>query len=396
MLNRFGDHDPLGKMYVLSQNVAAVRAEEASHQVSSGLFDDPIQPLVIRANEGDCVQMTFTNNASGGAYGMHIDGLAFQVGSSGDAVGQNPASSVPQGGSITYRYYVPNDPTLEGTHYLYPGPGNRDAVSHGLFGALAVEPPGSTYLDLNPKNTAPLASGWEASIVPGPVNGVQPKTFREYVQVYHEIGNESFDVLDKNNKALPKIDPFTGAYRPGSKAINYRSEPFFNRSGKAPEQDSQGYGSYTFGDPATPIQRSYLGDPTKIRILHAGSEMFHVFHMHGGGIRWRFNPHADTTYNYADTGLQKHPATIASPSTRLDSQAFGPGESYDLEIEGGAGGVQQGVGEFATSPTTTSRACGASGASTTRCSPTWPRCPIAPRPRRRWTPPACSARPTTA
>ncbi len=36
----------------------------------------------------------------------------------------------------------------------------------------------------------------------------------------------------------------------------------------------------------------------------------------------------------------------AAPSTRLDSQAFGPGESFELEIEGGAGGVQQGAGEF--------------------------------------------------
>ena len=35
-----------------------------------------------------------------------------------------------------------------------------------------------------------------------------------------------------------------------------------------------------------------------------------------------------------------------SPSTRLDSQATGPGESYNLEIEGGAGGVQQAAGEF--------------------------------------------------
>ncbi len=31
---------------------------------------------------------------------------------------------------------------------------------------------------------------------------------------------------------------------------------------------------------------------------------------------------------------------------RLDSQATGPGESYNLEIEGGAGGVQQAAGDF--------------------------------------------------
>jgi hypothetical protein len=80
-----------------------------------------------------------------------------------------------------------------------------------------------------------------------------------------------------------------------------------------------------------------------MRILHAGTE---IFHMHGGGIRWRLNPHADHTYDYADTGLNKHPKAQDSSSSRLDSQAFGPGEPYDLEIEGGAGGVQQGAGEF--------------------------------------------------
>src|SRR5204862_4053690 len=55
---------------------------------------------------------------------------------------------------------------------------------------------------------------------------------------------------------------------------------------------------------------------------------------------------ADTTSDYARTGLDKHPVTEASPSARLDSQAFGPGESYNLEIEGGAGAVQQAAGDF--------------------------------------------------
>ena len=54
----------------------------------------------------------------------------------------------------------------------------------------------------------------------------------------------------------------------------------------------------------------------------------------------------DTSYNYADTGLRKDPPTVASPSQRLDSQSIGPGESYNLEIEGGAGGVQQSAGDF--------------------------------------------------
>jgi len=348
-LNRFGDNDAFGKMYVLNQHIADVRAEEASQKVSIGLRDDPVQPLVIRANEGDCVEVAFTNNASGASFGVHIDGLAFQVGSSGDAVGANPASDVPRGASTLYRYWVPNDPNQEGAHHLHPGPGNRAATNHGLFGALVVEPPGSSYLKqkvssadaIHPGVAPPLDSGWEAIIVPG--NG--QAAFRENVQLYHEIGNEGEDVFDKGGGGLPKVDPFTESYRPGARAMNYRSEPFMDRLNFAPEQESQAYGSYAFSDPATITPHSYLGDPMKFRILHAGSEVFHVFHLHGGGIRWRLNPKADPTFNYAQTGLNKHPV-VYSDSNRTDSQAFGPGEAYNLEIEGGSGSVQQLAGEF--------------------------------------------------
>src|SRR5262245_34618882 len=88
-LNRFGDHDPTGKMYVLTQHIPDVRAEETAplpNRVSTGLREDPIQPLVIRANEGDCVTIHFTNSTATGTYGIHIDGLAFASSSSGDAV----------------------------------------------------------------------------------------------------------------------------------------------------------------------------------------------------------------------------------------------------------------------------------------------------------------------
>ncbi|MDX6598149.1 MAG: hypothetical protein QOE87_2036, partial [Gaiellales bacterium] len=340
-LNRFGDNDRGGKMYVLSSRLADVRNEEQTRKVSSGLHADPIQPLVIRANEGDCVEIGYVNNASGGAYGIHLDGLAFDVASSGDAVGTNAPSAPARGAGATYRYYVPDDAGLEGAHYLRPGPGNRLAVAHGLFGALVVEPRGSSYL--RPDNGQALASGWEAMVQPADGK----RAFREYALLFHEIGTEQTGVApyDKNGLPLPTIDKHTGGYRPSSRAINYRSEPFMHRLDRNAD-DSQSYGSYMFGDPATPIAGAYLGDPTKFRILHAGSEMFHVFHMHGGGIRWRFDTVSDTTFDYSKTGLDKYPKTQLSPSSRLDSQAFGPGEAYNLEIEGGAGGVQQVAGEF--------------------------------------------------
>jgi FtsP/CotA-like multicopper oxidase with cupredoxin domain len=340
-LNRFGDHDPKGHMYVLNGDIPAARAEEQSQQVSVGLHDnDAIQPLTIRANMGDCVEIGFTNRlGSNQPVGLHIDGLAYKVDSSGDAVGNNPSSNTDPGQTRTYMYYVPKIESLEGARYMHPGPGNRALVNHGLFGTLVVEPEGSTYL--NAKTRQPLTSGWEAIIVPA-----HNKSFREAVTILHEIGNEQERVLDKTGHELPFIDPHTTAYRPGTRAINYRSEPFLNRVNRADKQKSLGYSSYTFADPATTIPRGYLGDPTKIRLLHAGSEVFHIYHLHGGGIRWRLNPHGDPSYNYADTGLNKNPAVVHSNSNRLDAMSVGPGESYDLEIEGGAGGVQQAAGDF--------------------------------------------------
>ena len=350
ILNRFGDSDPAAQMFVLDSMIQAVRDQEAAGRtsLSIGLADDPIQPLAIRANEGDCVVIHFTNrttrpapDAADNTYGIHIDGLVFGMDSSGDAIGNNPVSSVPAGGTATYTFWIPNDSTLEGAHYIHPGPGNRQAVAHGLFGTLNVEPPGSIYLNMT--TGQPQPSGWEAIIVPG-----AGKAFRENVKVFHEIGNESERNLpvDINGNALPTIDPHTGAYRPGSRAINYRSEPFMDRLNYEEDQKAVVYGSYTFADTTNIIPRGYLGDPTKFRLVHGGTEIFHVYHLHGGSDRWRFNPLADPTYDYSRTGLDKHPVEVQSESARLDSQSIGPGESFDLEIENGAGGAQQGAGEF--------------------------------------------------
>jgi manganese oxidase len=351
-INRFGDHDPLGKMYALTSRVPDVRAQETSQTVSIGLRDDAIQPLVIRANEGDCVEIRFANTASGGDFGMHIDGLEFNASSSGDSIGANPSSAVGQGQSTTYRFAIPLDARLEGGHYLHPGPGYRGAVNHGLFGSLVVEPPGSTYW--NPSTPSqPLASGWEAIIKPMGVSATCTPTtrarncaFREAALLHHEIGNDNEVLKNKQGADLPLVDDTTGSYRPGAFALNYRSEPFRNRLLAFPKEKAHAYSSVTFGDPATPMMRGYLADPTKIRLMHVGAEKFHVFHLHGGGDRWRYNPVADPTGNYADTGLKKDPATALSPSQRLDSQSIGPGETYNLEIEGGAGGVQQSSGDF--------------------------------------------------
>ncbi|MDP9464701.1 MAG: multicopper oxidase domain-containing protein, partial [Actinomycetota bacterium] len=244
-LNRWGDHDPAGKMYALTSQIPAIRNQEQTRQVSLGLRDDPIQPLVIRANQGDCVTITVTNSASGGTYGMHIDGLPYDR--PGDKVGRNFSGELAAGWTGVYRYYVPNDIALEGSHYISPGAGHRTAIDHGLFGVLSVEPPNSQWL--SPKDAVtPIQSGWEAIIVPAGA-----PAFREDVQIMHEVGNEKDVIFDKFNLPLPTVDPITDAYRPGSRAMNYRSEPFMDRLNLDPNAKSHAYSSSVFGDPATII-----------------------------------------------------------------------------------------------------------------------------------------------
>lgn len=104
------------------------------------------------------------------------------------------------------------------------------------------------------------------------------------------------------------------------------------------------YSSYAFGDPATPIARSYLGDPVKQRIIHGGSEVFHVHHVHGGAIRWRRQPDVEPTG--FDHGFEKQPPLLPQATARTDSQSIGPSENYDLENECGSGGCQHSVGDY--------------------------------------------------
>ncbi|MBI4288922.1 MAG: multicopper oxidase domain-containing protein, partial [Chloroflexi bacterium] len=258
-VNRFGDNDPLGMMYVLDENIPAVRAQENKplpDRVSIGLRDDPIQPLVIRANVGDCVIVNFTNRLASGNASMNVRGLSVAATELGSNLGLNPDSTVPPGKSITYHWLADNRRELEGS-YVFRSLGDpRRQVSHGLFGVINVEPPGSTYL--NVITGQPLKSGWEAMIVDP--NG---RDFREDTIMYHEFGDESFNMKDAGGGSLP-LNDFLGVYRPGSRALNYRSEPFFRRQELAEEvlgheDESQSYGYYMFGDPATPFPRGYLG-----------------------------------------------------------------------------------------------------------------------------------------
>ncbi|HUF33916.1 MAG TPA: multicopper oxidase domain-containing protein [Acidimicrobiales bacterium] len=340
-LNRYGDHDPAGRAYVLDEALDDVlaAAEAGTEAVTLGLQGDAVQPLVLRVNPGECLLVRLTNGLAESA-SFHLHSSSLVVSATGEAAtAANSDATAAPGEVVTYEWAVPTE-EAEGSRVFHSHGHVRAQSGHGLFGTLVVEPPGSTWSD--PRTGVAGTVGWDAMI------SSPEGRFREYVLAYHEVGDEEYRISREGGGTVPQVDPITGAYRPAARAINYRSEPFLNRlrlqegvAGFADE--SLAYSSYAFGDPATPILRSYVGDPVKQRVVHAGGEVFHVHHVHGGSVRWRRQPGAGPT-GFGD-GLTKHPSLLPGPSERTDSQSLGPSEAFDVDHECSAGGCQQGAGD---------------------------------------------------
>ncbi|MCB1057133.1 MAG: multicopper oxidase domain-containing protein, partial [Acidobacteria bacterium] len=161
-LNRWGDHVLGTHMYALDANIPAIREFEAAldadralpdgagvTRVAFGLRKDPIQPLVLRANLGDCLRIHFTNALSDGQpASMHLLGLPHTVANAGSAVGNNPDTFAAPGATVTYEIPIPREPGAERAYYFHDHGAGRQRQSMGLFGAIVAEPRGATYLDV--------------------------------------------------------------------------------------------------------------------------------------------------------------------------------------------------------------------------------------------------------
>ena len=355
-LNRWGDHDPKGRAFVLMKDLSRVRDEEVANAayrrglgpsaVTTGLQGDALQPLTMRVRPGECLRISLRNQLPGEAVSLHLHAASLRIRNTDRPAvpGESLAAAEP-GARVEYEWSVPADEP-EGTHYFHSAGSDeesgRQQTSHGLYGAVLVEPKSSRWLD--PSTGREVSTGWAAVVVTP-----HRPAFREFALYYAEVGDETYQPLDRHDRPLPQAETLSGAYRVGARTINYRSEPFFDRLSLQLQRtgrvdDSVAYSSYSFGDPATPMMRSYLGDPVTQRVIHAGSETAHVHHVHGGSVRWRRQPGEGPTG--ATGGLDKHPPLLPGPSERTDSQTIGPSESYDVQDECGAGGCQQSAGDF--------------------------------------------------
>jgi hypothetical protein len=397
-VNRWGDRVLGGQMYVLAGDESAVR--HWSDPLAADPAADPAgnrrlrpRPLVLRANEGECVEVLFTNRLADDAgedlpaaprASMHIQGAAYDVRTSdGAMVGWNDDTTVANrddpatpGREDQIRYYwrVADEGLYIFRDMAVPAGTEHDAGTSGfgLFGGLAVEPAGSTWRD--PATGKPLYTGTvdqsgelyiEADITPP-----SGRSFRESIQLSWDeipgigfgfnygseqgerraaelcpdcIGEEtSLSSWTYGDPAMVKLASGPGPWLPEHQRSDETDAEFAARvedCGLAPTDLADGTTAPT---PCyvTNVFHTYAGDPTKVRFGHAGSKETHVYHHHAH--QWLADPK-----DVGDAG--RHPTTPdpdhLPASQTLDSQTYGPGEAYTADMLFGAGSRNRTFGD---------------------------------------------------
>lgn len=372
--NRWGQGNPHGQVYVLQGDKSAVKNWDKPLGSTGDNRRLRPRPLVIRANEGECVRVNFTNElddvqgegmAADPRASMSVRGVPYDVQTSGGShAGYNDDTTVPNDpGSNTVTYYCVAP--REGSYFFNDtgNPAGSEAdggsLGNGLYGAFVVEPAGSTWTDPVSgrrlySETGDLSGELYIDAVITPPTG---KSFRESVQLAQD--------------ELPTTSAF---------AFNYGSEPGSAREtgGRCPDcvGEETSLSSWTYGDPAmvklasglgpwrpgTPegaencglgtegfvtdscftsnVTHAYVGDPIKFRYGLAGVYETHVFHMHAH--TWLADP--DDVGAAGSTPTKPTPDAPAESNT-IDSQTFGPMEMFTADLLYGAGGKAGTVGD---------------------------------------------------
>jgi len=327
----------------------------------------PIEPLILRANAGDCITLTLNNSLPATApdlagfntlpmiverfnanqvrpsshVGLHPQMLTMDViGNDGANVGFNKVQTAPPGGSKTYRWYAGDFTTnIFGRRFGIPiefGATNlisSDRIKHGnkgAIGGLIIEPRGSTWTE----DASSMAS---ATVTPP--GGV---AFREFVLLFQNDVNLRFG----DGSAVPNTAEAEDPEDSGQKALNYRTEPMWKRLGFAPDTPLEQTRDFIFtnaltnalvgGDPVTPVFTATAGTPVRFRILQpAGHARNGVFQVHGH--IWEEEPYASNSMIIAPNSLSEWKGSQGG---------HGPTNHIDIVPKHGAGGAFRIVGDY--------------------------------------------------
>jgi hypothetical protein len=352
--------DPTAIMYFRSEDI------DNYGRVKTGV---PIEPLVVRANAGECINLTLTNNlprvlldlpgASSLApivdsfnanqirpstqVGLHPQLLAYNVqNSDGKNVGFNPNQTVGPAGVVRYRWYA-GDVVINGNQRIATpiefGATNlisSDPIKHsnkGAIGSLIIEPQGATWIE-DPGSRAQAT-----------VTKSDGTSFREFVVQFQTDINLRF----ADGSPVPNLGGPNGAEDPedsGQKAINYRTEPLWRRMGYPPDTPFEQTRDFDFtnvltnaqvgGDPQTPIFTARAGEQVRFRILNANGHMRNnVWNLHGHF--WQEEPYANNSKMIGNNPLSEVKGSL---------YGIGPSSHYEVIPTNGAGGARRVTGDY--------------------------------------------------
>lgn len=308
--NRYGWNDPQGRFFVLKEELERQGGlKEYIRKVESGRI--LVEPLVIRANAGDCVEVRLTNllpeyleespfqlRTKTDIAGFHIHLVKFDtIVSDGAANGWNNIAGARKYETLIERFFANEELNTVFFHdHLFA----NSHQQHGVFGALIVEEAGATFHDI--RTGKELRYGTRAVI-----RRKDGTSFREFALFVHDFAL----LFDKEGNALnPPAVP--GSHDdPGVMGINYRCEPLRERL-KCKEDPAYVFSSLVHKDPATPVLETYPGDEMVIRLLDGAHEEQHSFNL--TGMSWK-----------------REIGDIVSPD--VASQTIGISEAFNIHIE---------------------------------------------------------------
>ncbi|MGH8508260.1 MAG: copper oxidase [Gammaproteobacteria bacterium] len=346
----------LGIMYVRSEDL------DGAGKLKPGV---PIEPLVLRANAGDCIEVNLINAIASNSkvlkatlglppplngdldphtasryVGLHPQLLAYDPAkSSGLNVGWNTQNqvvptdqAVTVGKTITYQWYAGKvdraangsltyTPVELGSLNLFPS----DLMfqnPNGLFGSMIIEPAGSIWKCGEAANLGSCdPPGAPTSRASATVTSPDKTHFREF----------SLMISD----AIRINGDNTGA-------VNYRTEPWnfryqdnittdFSCMLSNRLQTAQTNPQTALGDPKTPIFTAAVGDKVRFRMTHPfGTGTSQVFSLHGHV--WQRNPY---NTNSAKIGSNSLSQWIGSRDNH------GSSDHFDLLIDKAGGEAGQ-------------------------------------------------------
>ena len=355
------------------------------------------RPLVLRACLKDKVEITVQNKLRDRRVGFHIQGDCGDgvYNADGSDLRYNSNSTCAPGRKRIFNIKAVREGVWPINDLADVRGTERGTNTHGLFGALIIEPEGSRWKD--PITNEDLtdtdwSSQLDVTVIAGGEDIDDPRHI-DFVDFYQDDVKRSFREFTVFIHDEPEVH--SALHTTGEHTImplSYRAEPMHNRlphrmrahaeatkflplpvgpnaidrkavrwdlsdelaeefwtardsAGKFLERvsgEEQHHSSWLFGDPITHIQRAYAGDPCRVRLVHAGVKETHIYHLH---VHEWHAVASDTTagskYPCYEKGKPKDKG-----SHLLDSVTIGPQTATTIDPLFGSGSRQHAIGDI--------------------------------------------------